>query len=64
MACSDVKLVCCKLCKKPIASNLSECIHCGVCDPVEKETCSWWHRLLFILLFLAVLIAAIRYDPG
>lgn len=65
MTCSDVELACCRLCKKPIASDLGECIHCGVCNPVLKEECPWWHRLFFILLFLGVILAAMRYErPG
>lgn len=63
MTCSDVKLACCRLCGKPIASDLGECIHCGVCKPVPKEECSWLHRVLFILLLLGVILAAMRYEP-
>jgi hypothetical protein len=62
MACSDVKLACCKLCKKPIASNLGECIHCGVCKPVEKEECCWWHRVLFLVLLVSAVAAAVGYE--
>jgi hypothetical protein len=62
MACSDVKLACCRLCKKPLASNLGECIHCGVCNPIEKETCSWWHRAIVILLVLGTILATLRYE--
>lgn len=63
MACSDVKLVCCKLCHKQIASNLGECIHCGVCDPVPKPECCWWQRLLFILLLVFAIWATISDGP-
>ena len=63
MACSDVKLACCRLCGKPIASDLGECIHCGVCKPVPKEECNWWHRVCFILMVLCVILAAMRYEP-
>lgn len=62
MACSDVKLACCKLCHKPIASNLGECIHCGVCKPVEKDKCPWWHILLVIMILVGTILATLRYD--
>jgi len=64
MACSDVKLACCRLCGKPIASDLGECIHCGVCKPVKKEKCCWLHITLFILLIAGTILATIRYDAG
>ena len=59
MTCSDVKLACCKLCHKPIASNLGECIHCGVCDPVEKKESVWWHYVIVCLLLIGGLCAAV-----
>ncbi len=62
MPCSDVKLACCRLCKKPLASNLGECIHCGVCKPIEKDRCCWLHRLLFVLLVLGTILATLRYE--
>ncbi len=64
MACSDVKLACCRLCGKPIASDRGECIHCGVCKPVKEETCNWLHRILFVLLIIGTVLATIRYDAG
>ena len=64
MACSDVKLACCRLCHKPLASNLGECIHCGVCKPIEEKTCSWLHRVLFALLIIGTVLATIRYNDG
>lgn len=62
MTCSDVQLACCKLCKKPIASNLGECIHCGVCNPVEKKENNWCHYLLIIFLVLVTYWAAIAEE--
>lgn len=62
MACSDVKLACCRLCKKPLASNLGECIHCGVCNPIEKDGCSWLHRLLLALVLLGTVLATMSYE--
>lgn len=62
MTCCDVKLACCRLCKKPIASNLGECIHCGVCKPVQEDKCSWWQRTLFILLVVGTVLATLGYD--
>lgn len=62
MTCSDVELACCKLCKKPIASNLGECIHCGVCNPVEKKEPYLWHILLFIFLLFATVWATLGYE--
>ncbi|MGI9508308.1 MAG: hypothetical protein ACR2QJ_03040 [Geminicoccaceae bacterium] len=62
MACSDVKLACCRLCKKPLASDLGECIHCGVCNPIEKEKCSWLQKLLLALLIVGAILASMRYE--
>ena len=62
MACPDVKLACCRLCHKPIASDLGACIHCGVCNPVEQETCNWWHRTLFIILIIGTVLATLHFD--
>lgn len=62
MACSDVKLACCRLCKKPLASDLGTCIHCGVCNPIEKDTCNWLHRLLLVLLLLGTVLATMSYG--
>ena len=62
MACPDVKLACCRLCGKPLASDLGACIHCGVCNPIAKETCSWLHRVLLILLILGTVLATLRYE--
>ena len=64
MTCSDVKLACCRLCKKPLASNLGECIHCGVCKPIEKDKCSLLHKILFALLIVGTVLAVLRYDGG
>lgn len=64
MTCSDVKLACCRLCKKPLASNLGECIHCGVCNPIEKDKCSLLHKVLLALLVVGTILAAFRYDGG
>ncbi len=58
MTCSDVKLACCRLCKKPIASNLGECIHCGVCKPVKDEKIAWWHYCLVVFLLMVAVMAA------
>jgi len=64
MACSDVKLACCRLCRKPLASDLAECIHCGVCKPIADESCSWWHRLLLALLIVAAILTMLNYGGG
>ena len=64
MTCSDVKLACCRLCNKPLASNLGECIHCGVCKPIEEETCNWLHRILFIILIIGTILATLRYEAS
>ena len=64
MACSDVKLACCRLCGKPIASDLGACIHCGVCKPVKEDKCSWFQRILFILLIIGTILATMRYNIG
>lgn len=64
MACSDVKLACCRLCNKPLASNLGTCIHCGVANPIEEKTCNWLHRVLFALLIIGAILATIRYNDG
>ena len=64
MACSDVKLACCRLCKKPIASDRGECIHCGVYEPAKDEKCGWLHRVLFILLIIGTILVTIRYESG
>lgn len=62
MGCPDVELACCKLCHKPIASNLGECIHCGVCNPVEKKRTPWWHYALVCCLIFIALYGALRHD--
>lgn len=64
MACSDVKLACCRLCGKAIASDLGACIHCGVCDPVRDDKCNWLQRTLVILLILGTILATLRYEAG
>ncbi len=64
MACSDVKLACCRLCGKPIASDRGECIHCGVCKPVKQDKCSWLHWILLGTLIAGTILATIRYDGG
>lgn len=64
MACSDVKLACCRLCKKPIASDLGACIHCGVCKPVKDEKMPLWQICLIVMLVFGTILATIRYDGG
>jgi hypothetical protein len=64
MASSDVKLACCRLCHKPIASDLGSCIHCGVSNPVDKDKVSWLQKALIVLLIVGAILAALRYDPG
>jgi hypothetical protein len=64
MACSDVKLACCRLCGKPIASDLGACIHCGVCKPVEEKKTPLWQICLIILMVLGTVIVTMRYDGG
>ena len=64
MACSDVKLACCRLCGQKIASNLGECIHCGVCKPIKEEKCGWLHKILFIILIVGTILVTIRYEGG
>lgn len=64
MPCCDVELACCRLCKKPLASNLAECIHCGVCKPIENDKCCWWQRTLFVLLIVGTILATLRYEMG
>ncbi len=64
MACSDVKLACCRLCNKPIASNLGECIHCGVCKPVPEEKMPIWQICLIVMLVIGTVLATMRYDVG
>lgn len=64
MACSDVKLGCCRLCGKPIASDLGACIHCGVCKPVEDKKMPLWQICLIVMLVFGTILATIRYDGG
>ena len=64
MACSEVKLACCRLCGKAIASDLGACIHCGVCKPIKKDVCSWLQRALVTALIAGTILATLRYDPG
>lgn len=62
MACSDVKLACCRLCGKTIASDRGECIHCGVCKPVKDDKCSWLHWILLGSLIAGTVMATLRYE--
>jgi hypothetical protein len=48
----------------PVASKRGECIHCGACNPVEKEKCCWLHRILFILLVVGTILATLQYDAA
>lgn len=70
MACSDVKLACCRLCGKAIASDLGACIHCGVCKPIKKDTMPWWQKALLVMIVSGTILATLRYetapriDPG
>ncbi len=64
MASSDVKLACCRLCHKPIASDLGACIHCGVGKPVEDDKVGWFQKALIILLVVGALLATLGYERG